>query len=160
MDRVEIGSSDASNLHTDSLRQMGDKACLSTPMHSQGNAQKGVRTERKCFWRASARGRTRPSNFWPDDVRFKVVLRASSGVSLIFTRWSASSSRAERCSSALLTPVVCTNRAKVEGGYREAMKKLGYSVPEKQSEDYTQRIQAERAAWAERVKLADFKPTE
>lgn len=45
-------------------------------------------------------------------------------------------------------------------GYREAMKGMGYTVPQKQSANFAQLLQAERAAWAERVKLSGFEATE
>jgi tripartite-type tricarboxylate transporter receptor subunit TctC len=45
-------------------------------------------------------------------------------------------------------------------GYEEAMRKLGYDVPEKQPADFEALMTTERNAWAERVKLAGFKPTE
>lgn len=45
-------------------------------------------------------------------------------------------------------------------GYIEAIKKLGYAVPEKQPTDFPALLQAERAAWAERVKLSGFKPVQ
>lgn len=44
--------------------------------------------------------------------------------------------------------------------YLEAMAKLGYFVPLKQATDFAQQLNAERAAWAERVQLSGFKPTE
>jgi len=44
--------------------------------------------------------------------------------------------------------------------YIEAMAKLGYSIPQKQATDFTQQIHAERTAWAERVHLSGFKPTD
>jgi tripartite-type tricarboxylate transporter receptor subunit TctC len=55
-----------------------------------------------------------------------------------------------------------SNIQKIVGsqGYDAAMKKLGYVVPEKQPADFAALMIAERNAWAERVKLAGFKPTE
>lgn len=45
-------------------------------------------------------------------------------------------------------------------GYVEAMKRLGYGVPERQAADFAALQQAERAAWVERVRLSGFKASE
>ena len=45
-------------------------------------------------------------------------------------------------------------------GYREAVTKMSYSVPAVQLADYTQHIEAERSAWAERVKSSGFNPSD
>ncbi len=45
-------------------------------------------------------------------------------------------------------------------GYREAMKTMGYTVPQKQAANFTQLLQSERAAWAERVKVSGFEATD
>ncbi|GAA4338496.1 tripartite tricarboxylate transporter substrate-binding protein [Variovorax defluvii] len=45
-------------------------------------------------------------------------------------------------------------------GYKDEMKKLGYDVPNGQPADLAALMTAERNAWAERVKLSGFKPTE
>jgi len=42
-------------------------------------------------------------------------------------------------------------------GYADAMKKLGYGVPERQPSNFAALITSERSAWAERVKLSGFK---
>ncbi len=45
-------------------------------------------------------------------------------------------------------------------GYTDAMKKLGYGVPETQPADFAALMTDERGAWAERVKLSGFKLSE
>jgi tripartite-type tricarboxylate transporter receptor subunit TctC len=45
-------------------------------------------------------------------------------------------------------------------GYGDALKTMGYSVPQKQSANFTQVLQAERAAWADRVKLSGFEASD
>lgn len=44
--------------------------------------------------------------------------------------------------------------------YRDAMKGMGYTVPQTQSSNFTQVLQAERAAWADRVKISGFEATD
>jgi tripartite-type tricarboxylate transporter receptor subunit TctC len=44
--------------------------------------------------------------------------------------------------------------------YRDAMKGMGYTVPLKQSSNFTQVLQTERAAWADRVKISGFEATD
>lgn len=44
--------------------------------------------------------------------------------------------------------------------YRDAMKGMGYTVPLKQANNFTQTLQAERSAWAERVKISGFEATD
>lgn len=44
-------------------------------------------------------------------------------------------------------------------GYKEAMARMGYSMPQRQA-DLTQQVAADQAAWAERVKLSGFTATE
>lgn len=45
-------------------------------------------------------------------------------------------------------------------GYLDAMKRLGYPVPERQPSDFAALMQAERGAWAERVRLSGFKASD
>jgi tripartite-type tricarboxylate transporter receptor subunit TctC len=44
--------------------------------------------------------------------------------------------------------------------YREAIANMGYKIPEKQLADYTQQLEAQRGAWAERVRLSGFEASE
>lgn len=44
--------------------------------------------------------------------------------------------------------------------YGEAMRTMGYSVPQSQPANFTQLLKAEQAAWTERVKLAKFEATD
>jgi tripartite-type tricarboxylate transporter receptor subunit TctC len=45
-------------------------------------------------------------------------------------------------------------------GYRDSMKTLGYGVPSQQPTNFSDRLQSERAVWAERVKIAGFEAPE
>jgi len=45
-------------------------------------------------------------------------------------------------------------------GFVEALRKMGYEVPEKQPSDFAALIASERNTWSERVKLSGFKPNE
>jgi tripartite-type tricarboxylate transporter receptor subunit TctC len=45
-------------------------------------------------------------------------------------------------------------------GYRDAMKHMGYTVPQRQSANFAQTLQSERAVWAERVKLSGYEATD
>jgi tripartite-type tricarboxylate transporter receptor subunit TctC len=44
--------------------------------------------------------------------------------------------------------------------YRDALKAMGYTVPQKQSSNFAQVLQAERAAWADRVKISGFEASD
>lgn len=44
--------------------------------------------------------------------------------------------------------------------YREAMKAMGYAVPQKQASKFTQVLQAERVAWGDRVRISGFEPAD
>lgn len=45
-------------------------------------------------------------------------------------------------------------------GYRESMKTMGYTVPQKQSANFGQLLQSERGVWIERVKLSGLEATD
>ncbi len=45
-------------------------------------------------------------------------------------------------------------------GYVDAMKRLGYPIPERQPSDFAALMQQERGAWAERVRLSGYKASE
>lgn len=45
-------------------------------------------------------------------------------------------------------------------GYVDAMKNMGYTVPKKQPADFSRQIEADQAAWTERVQLSGFTAAE
>lgn len=67
----------------------------------------------------------------------------------VFVRTGTSTSKVYELRSQLMKIVSSAN-------YQDAMRKIGYSIPQKQAANFAQLLQSERAVWEERVKLSGF----